>query len=230
MSKMACHIRCKSAPPRAGASSAHRWSWHPVADVSDSDRDHEFSGSDFLGCDDLASSEDYANCANSDDISSEADEQQRQSTSWMLANIPEVYSRTALVELLQREGFVDSVDYLFLPVFMTTGMSMGHAFLNFVTPEDGTRFCKHFQGFQRWTIPGAAPQGQDSAALVTDCGVVQGLEAHIQLQRNSCMMHESVPDEHKPILLQNGVRVPFPPPTKPIIRLSGGQQLVRALQ
>lgn len=32
--------------------------------------------------------------------------------------------------------------------------------------------------------------------------------------RNSPVMHESVPDEYKPVILQNGLRVNFPEPSK----------------
>jgi hypothetical protein len=43
---------------------------------------------------------------------------------------------------------------------------------------------------------------------------LQGLDAHVQRYRNSPVMSESVPDECKPLLLQDGLRVPFPLPTK----------------
>jgi len=42
----------------------------------------------------------------------------------------------------------------------------------------------------------------------------QGLHTHVELYRNSPVMHELVPDEYKPILLKDGVRIPFPPPTR----------------
>merc|ERR1712113_4721 len=44
----------------------------------------------------------------------------------------------------------------------------------------------------------------------------QGLEGQIERYRNSAMMHASVADEARPIMLQNGVRVPFPAPTQPL--------------
>ena len=37
--------------------------------------------------------------------------------------------------------------------------------------------------------------------------------AHLERFQNASIMHESVPDEYKPILLEAGVRVAFPAPT-----------------
>merc|ERR1712066_571567 len=45
---------------------------------------------------------------------------------------------------------------------------------------------------------------------------------HVERYRNSPVMHESIPDEGKPIVLNAGVRMPFPLPTTPL--LSPSQQ------
>jgi len=42
----------------------------------------------------------------------------------------------------------------------------------------------------------------------------QGLHTHIELYRNSPVMHKSVDDEAKPALLRHGVRLSFPEPTQ----------------
>ncbi len=44
----------------------------------------------------------------------------------------------------------------------------------------------------------------------------QGLRENVQRYRNSPVMHESMPEAFKPLLLVNGREVPFPPPTRPI--------------
>merc|ERR1712187_1092030 len=45
---------------------------------------------------------------------------------------------------------------------------------------------------------------------------LQGLETHCDRYRNSPVMHELVPDEFRPVLFDQGVRIPFPAPTKRI--------------
>jgi len=42
----------------------------------------------------------------------------------------------------------------------------------------------------------------------------QGLDLQIRRFQNSPVMHPSVPDEIKPMLFTDGVRSPFPEPTK----------------
>ena len=42
----------------------------------------------------------------------------------------------------------------------------------------------------------------------------QGLLEHVERYRNSPVMHMTIPDEHKPALFSEGVRVPFPEPTQ----------------
>jgi hypothetical protein len=47
------------------------------------------------------------------------------------------------------------------------------------------------------------------------------LRNQVELYRNSPVMHHSVPDACKPILLRNGVRIPFPAPTARLLVSSG---------
>mmetsp|Transcript_41204 Transcript_41204/g.123149 ORF Transcript_41204/g.123149 Transcript_41204/m.123149 type:complete len:97 (-) Transcript_41204:455-745(-) len=70
------------------------------------------------------------------------------------------------------------------------------------------RFWRIFDGYKKWMFPSA------KVAHVSWSVLHQGLKAHIKRYRNSPLMHESVPDEYKPVLLSGGVRVSFPPPTK----------------
>jgi len=79
-----------------------------------------------------------------------------------------------------------------------------------VATRDAVQFRRAFHGFSSWRI--ASPK-------VCNVGwgeAHQGLSAHIERYRNSPLMHESVPDEYRPILLCGGRRVPFPAPTKRI--------------
>jgi len=134
------------------------------------------------------------------------------SSSWttvMLRNLPDGMTHGKLLELLDSQGFAGRYDFAYLPVAFDTLAAMDFAFVNMATPEDAQSIRSHLEGF-KW--------GASSTAV---CRVVwndkqQGLQALVERYRNSPVMHESVPDECKPILITGGKRVPFPPPTQKI--------------
>ena len=82
-----------------------------------------------------------------------------------------------------------------------------HAFINFITTNEAQR-C--FEGFSVWKVP------SEKVCTVTWGSPYQGLDAHIERYQNSPVMHHSIPDDWKPVLLEQGVRIAFPAPTKPI--------------
>mmetsp|Transcript_5149 Transcript_5149/g.14739 ORF Transcript_5149/g.14739 Transcript_5149/m.14739 type:complete len:362 (+) Transcript_5149:149-1234(+) len=134
----------------------------------------------------------------------------RTRTTVMLRNLPNNYTRAALLELIDREGFTGRYDFVYLPIDFKTHAALGYAFLNMVTPEDAERLRKRLDGFSRWSLP---------SSKVCNVGWShphQGLESHIARYRNSPLMHEAVPDAYRPALFANGARVAFPPPTKKI--------------
>lgn len=129
-------------------------------------------------------------------------------TTLMLKNMPNNQTRKMLIEMLDREGFALCYDFVYLPYDFKTGASLGYAFVNFLTPDAALRAFQGFDGYCRWTIPSRKV-----------CGVGwsephQGLEAHIERYRDSPVMHHDVPEKFKPLILKNGMSVPFPPPTK----------------
>jgi len=129
-------------------------------------------------------------------------------TTVMLRNLPDGMTHGKLLELLDSQGFAGRYDFAYLPVAFDTLAAMDFAFVNMVTPEDAQSVHAHFEGF----IWGASS---------TACRVVwndkqQGLTALVERYRNSPVMHESVPQECKPILFSGGRRVPFPPPTQKV--------------
>uniref|UniRef100_A0A7S4Q8C6 RRM domain-containing protein n=1 Tax=Alexandrium monilatum TaxID=311494 RepID=A0A7S4Q8C6_9DINO len=133
-------------------------------------------------------------------------------TTVMLQSLPRSYSRDMLVELLNQEGFGDDYDFVYLPIRFVTNASFGYAFVNFTTEEAAGRCLTHFDGFSRWGIE------DDCVCSVSRNTTHHGREAHIQLYRNSPVMHESVPDSAKPAIFHRRCRVPFPGPTKTIRR------------
>lgn len=131
-------------------------------------------------------------------------------TTVMLRNMPNNYSRTMLLELLDAEGFAGQYDFLYLPMDFQSRASLGYAFINFTSSESAESFWRVFDGYSNWAIPSRKMSG------VSWSGPHQGLEAHIERYRNSPVMAESTPDEYKPILFDRGVRIPFPAPTRRI--------------
>ena len=129
-------------------------------------------------------------------------------TTVMLRNLPNNYNRAMILAMLDKEGFEGKYNFLYLPIDFRTRACMGYAFVNLVDPTYVPDFWAKFSGYSNWVVR--------SKKL---CGVSwsephQGLESHVERYRNSPIMHESVPDDYRPIVLQNGVRVAFPEPSK----------------
>lgn len=129
-------------------------------------------------------------------------------TTVMLRNMPNNYTRALLLELLDSEGFLGQYDFLYLPVDFQTRACLGYAFINLVNATAAMRFWRTFDGYSKWAIPSRKQSG------VSWSGLQQGLDAHLERYRNSPVMADSIPDEYKPVLFVDAVRVPFPPPTK----------------
>jgi len=129
-------------------------------------------------------------------------------TTVMLRNLPNNYTRRMLVELLDSEGFAGKYDFLYLPIDFKSRACLGYAFINLLSPVVVPLFWKTFHGYSRWILP------SKKISSVSWSGPHQGFEAHVSRYRNSPVMHDSVPDEYKPVIFCNGTRMCFPPPTK----------------
>jgi len=131
-------------------------------------------------------------------------------TTVIMRNLPINYSRSMLLELIDKEGFANLFDFVYFPIDFCSMAGLGYAFINFTSHGAAARFHQHFRGFCKWSLP---------------CGKVcsveygkthQGLVSQIERYRNSAVMHHDVPDEHKPMMFLYGQRVPFPPATREI--------------
>merc|ERR1712039_987523 len=116
-------------------------------------------------------------------------------TTVMLRNIPNNYTRSMLVNMLDAEGFAARYDFIYIPHDFSTDASLGFAFVNLVSPGDAERLFRAFSGFKRWAIPSAKV-----CAVGWGGSQQQGLEANIERYRNSSVMYESVPEYWKPLL------------------------------
>jgi len=131
-----------------------------------------------------------------------------QCTTVMLRNLPNNYTREMLLNLLEEEGYQGKYNFLYLPIDFQSRACLGYAFINLVEPSIVQEFWSQFSGYTKWVLP------SKKVCDVSWSGPHQGLEAHLERYRNSPVMHPSVPDEYKPIVLQDGIRVPFPEPSK----------------
>mmetsp|Transcript_29449 Transcript_29449/g.51650 ORF Transcript_29449/g.51650 Transcript_29449/m.51650 type:complete len:429 (-) Transcript_29449:95-1381(-) len=133
-----------------------------------------------------------------------------QSTTIMMRNIPNNYTREMLLDLLKDHGFDKSYDLIYLPIDFQTEVGIGYAFINLVSEDEVEKFREHFHGFTDWKV------ASQKVCEVSWSNPLQGIQSHIDRYRNSPVMHESVPDEYKPMLFKDGKRIPFPAPTKRI--------------
>jgi hypothetical protein len=117
-------------------------------------------------------------------------------------------TREMLLDLINTEGFAGCYDFVYLPLDFKTMAALGYSFVNFVDANDAERFLTHFSGFSRWG------DGSDKVCEMTWSTALQGKNANIERYRNSPVMHESMPEELKPLLFKDGERVAFPKPTK----------------
>jgi hypothetical protein len=129
-------------------------------------------------------------------------------TTVMLRNLPRDISRAALLKLLDDKGFAGKYNFLYMPIDFVRHTSLGYAFVNMETPEVVKEFWEVFDGFSAWSV------ACEKVCRVNWSNPHQGYDEHVQRYRNSPLMHKDVPDECRPVLLENGVCVDFPPPTK----------------
>jgi RNA recognition motif-containing protein len=131
-------------------------------------------------------------------------------TTVMFKNIPNDYNRSMAIQLLDQAGFGARYDFLYLPVDFRSGCNLGYMFLNFVTEIDAGACIERLSGFSQWAVHSR------KVASVVWSRPTQGFEACVERYRNSSVMHFSVPDEFRPIVLRNGQRATFPEPTRVI--------------
>jgi hypothetical protein len=129
-------------------------------------------------------------------------------TTVMLRNIPNNYRRTNMVELLGSLGLSEEWDFIYLPLDFKSRVAIGYAFVNFVSHASALRAFDVLNGFNSW-------RGKSSKVCeVSWSQTHQGLEANIELVRNSPMNRRRVPEECKPFIVKNGQRVALPPAGK----------------
>lgn len=129
-----------------------------------------------------------------------------------MRNIPKSFTRIALLTLLDNRGFHGAYRLAYLPCDYTSGLSVGYAVtVSFRSREEAVRFKRVFQGFDDWTLDGTG-----TTCRVEWCENADDFDGQVKRQRNSPVMHPSVPGEFRAIVCENGTRVAFPKPTRQI--------------
>jgi len=128
-------------------------------------------------------------------------------TTLMCKNVPNDYSRNMFTDMLDSEGLAGLYDFVYVPRDFKKSAGFGYAFVNFQTHAGAVSAMQCLQGFARWTVP------TRKVLEVVWSSPHQGLSAHVDRYRNSPIMHAQMPEDYKPILLKDGVRIEFPHPT-----------------
>lgn len=149
-------------------------------------------------------------CKSSESVSTACSSTDCVNTTIMLRNLPEGLTRQTLLHLLDSQGFANRYDFAYLPVNFDTLTGLSHAFVNMVSPADAQRAKAHFEGFSSWGV------ASNNVCHVVWNDKQQGLLALKERYRNSPVMHDSVPDQFKPIIIVDGKRRSFPPPSQKV--------------
>lgn len=129
-------------------------------------------------------------------------------TSIALKNLPTDLTRESLMRMLNSQGLEGLYNLVYLPFDFATGRALGYATLNMETSYVAELAAKLLKGFSGW-------HGEKALDVCWNAPH-QGLDELLAFYRNSRSMHASVPDEYRPVLLERGVQVAFPAPTRTI--------------
>lgn len=129
-------------------------------------------------------------------------------TTLIVKNLPSGFMHFGLRGVLDKLGFAGSYNFVYVPFDFKKGVALKYGYVNFARHEDAAKALVTLNGFSGWVVEG------EKACEAEWSSAQQGLHAHIERYRNSPVMHSCVPEEYKPLLLQNGVRIAFPPPTR----------------
>lgn len=125
-------------------------------------------------------------------------------TTVMLRGLGATMNREILVSILRKTKFHSCFDFVYLPGDFNTLQPQGFAFVNFVDHKTARQFQQD--------LP--RELGTDVQVLWSD--KEQGIDENVARYRNSPVMHNSLPEQFRPVLLRNGAMVNFPKPTKAI--------------
>ena len=125
-------------------------------------------------------------------------------TTYMIRNIPTRFTSMSFVRLLDDYGFGKTFDFFYLPMDFRSGKNMGYAFINFKSPNTGTRFVDKFN-LKR------LPVSTSRKIVEVYPSRRQGLLENVSLFRTSDLLSSSVSlPYYKPLVaVEDGSLVPL---------------------
>jgi len=128
-------------------------------------------------------------------------------TTIFFRNVPNNCNGEKILELLNNNGLKDTYNFVYVPhdfKRLPQLVTLGYFFVNFVSHEFALMALDKLVGFKEW-------ESLESTKVLDASWAKQpqGLKACIKRYRNCPVMHETVPDECKPMTFENGVLVPL---------------------
>jgi len=116
-------------------------------------------------------------------------------TTLMLRNIPNMYTRSMLVEELGSLGFKSEYDFLYLPMDKSTQWNVGYSFVNFKCPSVAKRFANEVTGH----VFRCYDHRSGKVAQVA-IAHIQGLEKNLAYYSNTAVQCDRV-QTYRPLVL-----------------------------
>lgn len=126
-------------------------------------------------------------------------------TSVTFRNLPTCFTGDALARLLDEHGFAGEYGMIYVPMDRRHGKSRGFGFVNFDAASAALQCKEYFEGFSSW-------DARSTKVCRMEWSECQG-DAHHQVLAygNGAILREDLPENCKPALFRNGVRVAYCP-------------------
>jgi len=129
-------------------------------------------------------------------------------TSIMLRCIPKEYTRDDILDLLTQYGFVNDINFIYLPANFKRWKNAGnhYCFINFRFPQDALEFKSVFTGLV------FSDTNPEEKCFVEWRNPIQGFASHFDRYQNSFRTRDPHLSYFRPTLMRNGKEIPFPEP------------------
>lgn len=114
-------------------------------------------------------------------------------TTVMVRNIPNKYTQSVMLAMLDKAGFSDTYDFCYLPLDFRTRSGLGYMFVDFVSSKDAARLYKEFHG-KRWD------EFNSKKVCEVTYGRVQGRDALVEHFRSAKFPSED--PEFQPLVMK----------------------------
>jgi RNA recognition motif-containing protein len=124
-------------------------------------------------------------------------------TTLMLRNIPNNHDPEKMQILLDDLGFAGKYDFVYLPRDFRSRAALGYGFVNFTAEVHAKLAYTLLDNFNDWN-------SNSQKKCEVQWSRTQGFKANVEAVQNSPALRRCLPSNFRPLLLQNGKRIPFP--------------------